>query len=541
MATVRIDRDINGPRDDIFSLGDEALIGRIAPSEVLLEHSNVSRQHARIVLADGQYFLEDLHSANGTFLNGTRIERAPLHHGDTIDIRPFTLVFIEDDRTEPPPPADAGGAVMLDSYTFVATRASDDLVSAPTTVGLAATLKRRLEVLYDVSRSAVGNLDVESLVNVILDELFVIFTQAEHGLVLMKGEQDGDFSVLASRKSDTANEDIVLSRTIVEHACKGRQAVLSACALEDARFQGSQSLVASATTSVLCAPVIAEDEILGVIYIATRRPGQPFSEGDLQLVVCVAAMLAIFLQNAQLHEKALKAERLAAIGEAISRLAHCVKNILNGIQAGSYVVDLGIQGEDIARIIKGWDITKRNSQFLNNLVLDMLSYGKMRTPRYESTDINDLVQTVANLYVERAQKQETTLRCELDPALSEADVDSVGIYRTVLNLVSNAVDACSGKSDAEVCVRTIAPDSSGCFLIRIEDTGSGMSEEVRARLFTDFFSTKGAKGTGLGLPVVAKIVQEHRGEVQVTSEVGVGSVFALRLPLKRPDQEDAGD
>jgi len=536
---LRLIRDERGSRDEVFELAEVTVLGRTEPSQIVLAHSSVSREHASIRATSQGYVIEDMNSTNGTQLNGEKIQRAALHNGDVIRIHDFALEFVDDPKPKSRSIESGVLSASTGSATLIATRPYQDVVGSVGKGDPVSVLKRRLEVLYGVSRSAIGSFNVDSLLTIILGELFQIFGQADYGFVLMKDPKTDAFTVAASRQSDASDEEPTPSTTIIEHASQMQQAVLSVSALDDARFQGAQSIVGSATTSVICAPVVADDEVLGVIYIATRRTGRSFTEDDLQLVVCVAATLAIFLQNARLHMETVQAQRLAAIGDAVTRLAHCIKNILNGIQAGAYIVDLGIDKDDRDKVVKGWEITKRNNAFLSNLVLDMLSYGKQRAPRYESTDINDLVQTIVDLNTEKAKGQGTTIGCELDPTLSQVPVDPVAIYRCVLNLVSNAVDACAGKEGAAVCARTIAPDASGYFTIRIEDTGCGMSEEIRSSLFQDFFSTKGAKGTGLGLPVVKKTVEEHGGEVEVTSEEGVGSAFTIRLPMEAVVQADS--
>jgi len=541
MAMVRFVTDSHGPKDDVFQLGETIVLGRTSPSQVLLPDASVSREHARIISTPEGYFIEDLNSTNGTSLNGETIRRARLHDGDVIRIQDFALEFVEDTEAKPASRRGDDGLAAAHSGTLVATRSYEDIIGSLDGGDPVGALQQRLQVVYGVSRSAVGSFSLQSLSEMILDELFRIFEQADCGFVLVKEPAKEELAISACRKRDPSCEEFVPSKTIIEHACRDRQAVLSASALDDSRFQAAQSIVASSTTSVICAPVIAEDSVLAVIYIATRRPGRSFREDDLQLVVCVAATLAIALRNARLHQEAVQAQRMAAIGQAVSRLAHCIKNILNGIQGGSYIVDLGIGAEDISKVVKGWEITKRNNQFLSNLVLDMLSFGKTRKPNYESTDINELVQTIVDLNVEKASKQGTAIRCEFDQALLEAEVDAVAIYRCVLNLVSNAIDACDGNADAAVCVRTISPDDAGVFTVQIEDTGSGMTQEVKDSLFQDFFSTKGAKGTGLGLPVVKKCIEEHGGVVEVTSEVNVGSTFAIRLPVAPPGPTTSAD
>jgi signal transduction histidine kinase len=134
-----------------------------------------------------------------------------------------------------------------------------------------------------------------------------------------------------------------------------------------------------------------------------------------------------------------------------------------------------------------------------------------------------------DLLREMAAEKGVTLRSELDEAVGVESLDRATVYRAVLNLVTNAIDACTESESGDlVIVRTRS--NSGEVVLTVEDNGIGMTEEVRSRLFARFFSTKAGKGFGLGLAVVKKIVEEHGGTVEVESELGRGSLFRLRLP-----------
>jgi signal transduction histidine kinase len=143
-----------------------------------------------------------------------------------------------------------------------------------------------------------------------------------------------------------------------------------------------------------------------------------------------------------------------------------------------------------------------------------------------------VVGEVVDLLRETASEKGVRLRTELDDKVSSEPLDRSTIYRAILNLVTNAIDACTESETGDLVVlRTRSePDE---IALTVEDNGIGMTDEVRSRLFTRFFSTKPGKGTGLGLPVVKKIVEEHGGTVDVESQPGRGSTFRLRLPRSK--------
>ena len=283
--------------------------------------------------------------------------------------------------------------------------------------------------------------------------------------------------------------------------------------------------------SLMSAPLVAKDELVGVVLIDTTDATKPFAEADLRMLTGIAAQAAMAIRNGQLYEEKVRSERLAMVGQTIAGLAHCVKNILNGIQGGSYMVDLGMSKADEGMTRKGWDMVKRNNAFMHGLVLDMLAYAKEREPDYQMTQVNDLVRNVCELMAERASQNRIELSHELAADLRPIAVETTQIQRCVLNLVTNAIDACAGQG-ASVVVSTSLHEDQGEVHIAIADDGCGISEENQKRLFQVFFSTKGSSGTGLGLAVTHKIVREHRGEIDVASEEGKGTTFTIRLPLR---------
>jgi len=539
VATLRLIRGGKGVQEEEFKLEAVTGIGRGPSNNIVLPHQSVSREHARIVSGGDGYYLEDLNSANGTYLNGQKIQRCRLSDGDVIRIFDFTLEFAEKPAGKAAGAEAPGRAPSFpDLTTFVATRGPQDLAGSPGEADIHQTLSRRLEVLYEVSRSAMGSLSVESLLEVILDELFKIFAQAEYGFVLVRDPSDGAFSVAASRKRDSSADEVTPSNTIVEYACRARQAVLSASAMQDSRFKGAQSIVGTSTASVLCAPLIAEQDVLGLIYVATRQSGRPFSEDDLHVVVCVAATAAIFLRNARLHEEAIQAQRLAAIGQAIAGVAHCVKNILNNLQFSSYLLDESIPKDEKSdpKTVRGWNIQKRNLQFLSNIVLDMLSYSKKRKPLYQPCNINALCQDVVNLLAQQASEKGVKLLSAPSDEVDQVCIDEAGIKRCLINLAGNAIDACE-KGKGEVYIGAGLAEDADSFKIFVRDNGCGIDADSCRKIFDPFFSTKGGKGTGLGLAVTKKIVEEHGGAVKVESESGGGTEFRLVLPVRQPESK----
>jgi signal transduction histidine kinase len=210
-------------------------------------------------------------------------------------------------------------------------------------------------------------------------------------------------------------------------------------------------------------------------------------------------------------------------------MAHCIKNVLNGVRGGSFIVERGLGAADTGKIGKGWEIVKKNTSFMEELALDMLYYSKDREPAYAPADANELAREVCEMVKAKAEAGGVAVEFDGCDDLGEVVIDAKGIRRCLLNLVSNAVDACEGAASPRVTVSTALTDGDA-FRIVIADNGCGIPAEIMPNLFKVFFSTKGSKGTGFGLAVTRKIVREHGGRITVESEPGEGSTFRINLP-----------
>ena len=237
----------------------------------------------------------------------------------------------------------------------------------------------------------------------------------------------------------------------------------------------------------------------------------------------------------RLERELVKSERLAAVGQTVAGLAHGIKNILHGLKGGSYLVDIGIKRDDTEKLKKGWDTIKRNIGRTSNLVMDLLSYSKEREPEYEACKPNEIVSDVYELIKDKANENQVKIAVELDNTIGEVIMDPGIIHEVLLNLASNAVDACLFDEDLskdwQVQLKTEKkPDNILQFVV--SDNGAGMSEEVLQKLFTSFFSTKGHRGTGLGLMVTRKLIEEHSGTIEVNSRLNEGTTFTVKLPYR---------
>ncbi|MCE5336096.1 MAG: response regulator [Desulfobacteraceae bacterium] len=232
-------------------------------------------------------------------------------------------------------------------------------------------------------------------------------------------------------------------------------------------------------------------------------------------------------------QRLIETERLAAIGQTVATLAHAIKNIIGGLNGGIFVVEKGMELGSQKYLTQGWAMVKGNVEKIKNLALDLLNYSKEREPEYRRINPNRVASDLHLLMQERARECGINLTVRLDERIKEISLDPDAIHCCLLNLLGNAFDACldveNSGNPKEVVLSTALIEGGGVEY-RVIDSGCGLSEEIKEKIFKAFFSTKGTRGTGLGLMIVQKIVLEHGGEVSVFSEKGKGATFAVRLP-----------
>ncbi len=257
------------------------------------------------------------------------------------------------------------------------------------------------------------------------------------------------------------------------------------------------------------------------IRVDERPMGMAFSIQDLREIKT-------------LEDEKLEAERLAAVGQTVAGLAHGVKNLITGLEGGMYMLNSGMKKSNVERIQKGMEMLDRNIGRVSIFVREFLSFSKGKKIKAELGNPAKIAAEVVDLYAEKAKELGIEIINEMGNDISPAHMDSEGIHECLTNLVGNAIDACRMSDDNKRChvwVKTLEKD--GTIIYEVIDDGCGMDYEVKKKVFTNFFTTKGLGGTGLGLLMTKKIVHEHGGRIDLESEPGKGTTFRILLPRKR--------
>jgi signal transduction histidine kinase len=235
-----------------------------------------------------------------------------------------------------------------------------------------------------------------------------------------------------------------------------------------------------------------------------------------------------------LQNEKLEAERLAAVGQTVAGLAHGVKNLITALEGGMYMLNTGLSKSNLGRVQKGIEMLDRNIERISQFVNAFLGFSRGREIRAAESQPSDISREVVSMYATRAKKHGIILRHERIGEMASAAIDYESMHECLTNLVGNAIDACiiSDKNDGlRVTVRAYEED--GSIVYEVSDNGCGMDYEIKKKVFTNFFTTKGLGGTGLGLLMTKKIVHEHGGRIDYESEPGEGTLFRIRLPRNR--------
>ena len=244
----------------------------------------------------------------------------------------------------------------------------------------------------------------------------------------------------------------------------------------------------------------------------------------------------------RLQRQLLQSEKMVALGQAVTGIQHSVKNLLNVLKGGSYIVKTGLAKDDKALLSEGWEMVQDGIEHMTRLSTSMLQFARERRLDLSRTDLGELARGIHGLSRARFHDRSVELELHVGQDLPEVLCDRELIHSVVMDLLSNALDACEWKKYAppetpRVEISVSAWDARHV-CIAVADNGEGMSEEVRSQLFTPFFSTRTGTGTGMGLSVAGRTVSGHGGKVTVESETGRGSTFRVLLPIEGPGAEE---
>ncbi len=521
--------------------------------QIQINDRRISRRHACIYSQDGKFFIADLNSQNGTYLNKARVTKAGLNSHDKVSIGNRTYRFLvqpdpEDDGLDGTPADDTDTIAisreemdLSDIWAQNANHAAreflqpsdEDVTAAPPPD---PTAHKRLSLLYQLSEnlrtaSKTGNVYAQSI-----DLVMEAIPAAEFALVAKRSVSGEAFNIVAVKFRDpqqSEEDTIPISHTVFDWVLAENVTLVSQNLGADQRFQDSESIRIHDLRSIICVPIVGKQKVIGLLYAQANKLLSPFTKNDAEFVSAVANEMALNIDNIRLQRDMLRNERMAAIGLTVSNLAHNIKNLLAVNQTATQLMDCYINEQDFSNIEKKWQWLKNSLDGISQLSNDMLEYARDDELFVKRVDINKLVRRTRQMFEDRQTRE----GLEFDYALSEDNpnwaIDEVQLQQALLNLVLNAADALKDEPQGRIQISTSVRNAD-TLLISVADNGCGIPDSKQPKILDLFFTTKGSNGTGLGLPMVQKFMEKSGGKLEFQSEEGAGSVFTMMFP-KRPD------
>jgi signal transduction histidine kinase len=458
------------------------VLGRNSQCDVVLSDSMVSRNHIRISFSENKWWVEDLNSSHGTYYKDERIGRMLWEPGVTVRV--------------------ADGAYYLTLRSESAYASEVNLQAILRTAGLLA-----------------GEVELDELLEQTLERLLSI-SGTDRGFIMLP--EQGELVVKVQRNLGANMErDIHLSMSSVHKVFELGDPVWIHNATTDDAIMAQKSVINLQLKTILCLALQVQGERIGVVYLDSRRiVSEPVDRPTFEAIV---SLCAIAIERTRLAEESLRNQVLATVGQVASSIVHDFKNGLFVVAGHAQLLGATTQ-DDYTR--HHLDQILQAVDRLSRLSADILDYSKVREPKREPVDMAQYLEALVEPLQPRVKESGAKLTCQGGSCGS--NLDKHRFARVVENLVANSLDALEGQADGEVCL--IWRHVPGGTEVVVKDNGKGIPRKVLKRIFEPFFSHGKRKGTGLGMATVKKIVEEHGGTVEVTSEEGEGTVVTLLLP-----------
>jgi len=382
----------------------------------------------------------------------------------------------------------------------------------------------RLEALIGAGVELARTHELDALLKRILD-LATANLGAERGALFVREAATGNLVSHLFHGEELTRLTLRAGRGIAGEVVASGLAVRVADAYTDARFDRSlDAATGFRTRSLLAVPLCARGgEVLGVLEALNKRAGA-FDAADEAFLTAFAAFAAVAMENARLLDQRLAAERLATVGKLAAALVHDLSGPLSAVRGYADVIEQEPPAEVRQRCTQG---IRRQARRMGDMVRSILSFVRGDQPfLFAKIDLDELLDELVG-DLEAAHVQGAIRVVRLPGTAGAASVDAAALRRALENLARNAAQAMPDGGTLSLGADT----ANGEAVLTVTDTGVGMDEATRARLFEPFFTRGKPEGTGLGLAIVRRVAEGHGGRVEVESTPGQGTAFRVRLPL----------
>ncbi len=401
----------------------------------------------------------------------------------------------------------------------------------------ADVVRRRYEGLLEISNLVGSVMELEDIFHKVVEIVLELFDSQVCSIYLL-GPRRKNLTLRATVGAVPDVQEYIgqaklpLGRGLPGIAAETNELIMVPDASEDPRHESVHPLNADEEHhAYICCPLRMQETVIGVMT-ARRDESVGYSEEDCMLFETICKQVAIVIEKARMYREKTEADRLAAVSISLSEVAHYIKNLLQNTKGGSYFVDTGLKRGDLDMTRQGWDVLKRANRKIAGLVENMLNYGRDMELKTKPYQINALIYEILQTVDDSAIERNVALMPMTHRNLPKVEIDYEKIYDALLNLITNAIDAIpEDNTNGLVLIHSRLSENGHYVEVAVEDNGAGMPPDVQERIWNLFFSTKGEKGSGIGLSVTRKIIEKHNGQIEVESEVGKGTTFTMRLPV----------
>jgi hypothetical protein len=416
---------------------------------------------------------------------------------------------------------------------------------------------REISLLYEIQQEMASTLDYGSVLKLIVHRTKQIMEASECTIRLVVEREGRRFIriVATSGRKIIGPEEVPFEESLIDHPVMGGEMIYMEDVRTDPCFRWQDEAREEGIVSMICAPLVARRRIIGTIrlYTAERRE---FDVSERKMLLAIAGQAAQAIENAHLYrqiesknqelvesyealrsaqKELVKKERLAALGEMAATVAHEIRNPLTSVRGFAQRIARRYANVADDRLAEYTGIIIEEVDRLNKFIKDVLDFARHAKPNFEKLSLNEVVGDVLILMRDDFARKEVTVLPDLADNLHKTVLDGMQIRQMLLNILHNARQAV-GRGG----ILTIKTQNAGRFVrLRIADTGSGIPREILQKIWSPFFTTK-AHGTGLGLSLVMRIIDDHHGRVFIRSRERRGTIVNILLPVVESAEELMG-
>lgn len=494
-------------------------IGRDLENMICLTDLETSRTHCQIVFENGTIFLIDLKSSNGTTVNGKMVARTPIKIGDHIQLGQTVMIVLAANNI--PAPDVPQSPISRSKVASTLTPGPVTSENKEDSDRFVAVMKNNLQFMYNASLATTRK-EVGPMLDDVLSLIFE-WTDADRACILLRDGPRKPLQAKAVKHRDSTKktEKLKVSRSILKYVDDRAEGVVSSDLRNGGSFGESPSVVASGISEVICVPICGRAYGLGLIYIdkLTETPGDDisFNEDHLKLLHTIAHQTAVAIENEEYYATILEKERMLAVGETAEKLSHRIKNILQSINGGSFLVDDGLKKADLSIVGKGWEIVKRNQERISRLVLEMMLINN----DYEADKAEFCVVELLDHVIENQRASAKEFKVEIDYVCGIRPIEVMGDRRSLQDaveyVIAEAVKNSRSVDDPKVSVHL--ESNLEIIEVFVKSAEAEVDDKTPESAYkSEIFSAAKEFFPGLELSASQKILRGHGGNVEISNE-----------------------